>query len=236
MINRFIFVAFAATFALTGCAKTAADKPATDFSKGATVVNVTHLEALSADGSSIYVTVDGNDAGALGRGDSLVLHVPAGKHQVGGYARSLVGHVSVPPVEITTTSQSMKHVAYTVKATKPTFTELPDEPLPQPQEKPKATEAAPATQATTEATPADTITSQATSTPADTSTSQATSTPADTSTSQTTTTPADTGTSQTTTTPADTITSQATSTPADTSTSQTTTTPADTSTSQATTP
>ncbi|MEN3262789.1 hypothetical protein AAH678_29550 [Sodalis endosymbiont of Spalangia cameroni] len=168
MINRFTFVAFAATFALTGCAKTAADKPATDFSKGATVVNVTHLEALSADGSSIYVTVDGNDAGALGRGDSLVLHVPAGKHQVGGYARSLIGHVSVPPVEITTTSQSMKHVAYTVKATKPTFTELPDEPLPQPQEKPKAAEAAPA------ATPADTSTSQTTTTPADTSTSQAT--------------------------------------------------------------
>ncbi|WP_246580119.1 hypothetical protein [Candidatus Sodalis endolongispinus] len=167
MINRFTLVAFAATFALTGCVKHAADKPATDFSTGATVVNVSHLEALSADGSSIYVTVDGNDAGELAKGESIMLHVPAGKHQVGGYARSLVGHVTVPPVQITTTTNNMKHVAYTVKATKPAFTELPDEPLPQTQEKPKTPTVAPQGATTT---PADTTTTQTSATPANTTT------------------------------------------------------------------
>lgn len=135
MINRFTLAALAVAFALTGCAEhsideTAAAKPL-DFSTGPTLVTVTHAPAPTADGGPIFVTVDGNEAGALATGESVVLHMPAGKHQVGGYARSLVGHVTVPPVQITTRTTSAKHVAYTVIKSKPTFTELKDDPLPQ---------------------------------------------------------------------------------------------------------
>ncbi|HEY0211149.1 hypothetical protein [Acerihabitans sp.] len=155
MINRFTLAALAVAFALTGCAEHSIDEPAAakplDFSTGATLVTVTHAPAPTADGGPIFVTVDGNEAGALATGESVVLHMPAGKHQVGGYARSLIGHVTVPPVQITTKTTSAKHVAYTVIKSKPTFTELKDDPLPQAAQ---TTVTAPAPAAAPESTPA----------------------------------------------------------------------------------
>ena len=128
MINRFALAAAAAVFVLAGCAKNANDKPVADFSTGATLVTVTHVPARTADGSTIYVTVDGNDAGALAMGESVALRVPAGSHQIGGYARSLIGRVTIPPVQVTTTPDSEKHVTYTVMNSKPTFAEQNDAP------------------------------------------------------------------------------------------------------------
>ena len=65
MINRFALAAVAAVFVITGCAKNATDKPVADFYNGATLVDVTDLPATTLDSTTIYVTVDGNDAGAL---------------------------------------------------------------------------------------------------------------------------------------------------------------------------
>ncbi|XBS68016.1 hypothetical protein ABK905_14065 [Acerihabitans sp. KWT182] len=83
MINRFALAATAAVLSLTGCATTTASKSPSDFSTGATQVTVTDIPIPAADGSTLYVTVDGNDAAALIAGESVTLHVPAGKHQVG---------------------------------------------------------------------------------------------------------------------------------------------------------
>ncbi|MCU5772465.1 hypothetical protein N5923_19825 [Erwiniaceae bacterium BAC15a-03b] len=209
MINRFTLAAIAAAFALTGCAKHSVNEPSTDFASGATVLNVTHVPARTADGATVFVTVDGNDAGALPYGESMQLHVPAGKHKVGGYARSIIGRVTIAPVEITTSGNTAKHVAYTVTKSKPNFTQLPDEPLPQapvanvepqPQvaeaetakvETPAATTATPAatteTQATTTEAPAVTTETQATTTeaPAVTTETQATTTEAPAATTET---------------------------------------------------
>lgn len=141
MINRFTLAAVAAAFALTGCVKHSIDepvaaKPAPDFSTGPTLVTVTNVPARTADGATLYVTVDGDDAGALTTGESVALRVPAGTHQIGGYARSLIGRVTIPSVKITTTADSEKHVVYTVMKSKPTFTEIADDPKPQPQAAP----------------------------------------------------------------------------------------------------
>ncbi|WP_413738902.1 hypothetical protein ACL2XP_12945 [Sodalis sp. RH21] len=137
MINRFTLTAIAAAFALTGCVKhvTSSNEPvAADFTNGPTLVTVTHVPAPTADGATVFVTVDGNDAGALATGESVALHVPAGSHQIGGYARSLIGRVTIPPVNVTTTADTPKHIAYTVTKSKPTFAELSAGPNPQPQE------------------------------------------------------------------------------------------------------
>lgn len=139
--NRFALTAFAAAFALAGCVKQPNDQPAPDFSTGATQVTVTHLAARTVDGGPVYITVDGNDAGALATGDSVALHVAAGKHQVGGYARSIIGRVTIPSVQVVTAPDSPKHIAYTLVKNKPGFTELNDAPSVQSQE-PKANDAA----------------------------------------------------------------------------------------------
>ncbi|MBP2171370.1 hypothetical protein J2125_004562 [Erwinia toletana] len=194
MINRFTLAAIAAAFALSGCAKHSVNEPSNDFATGATLLNVTHVPARTSDGATVYVTVDGNDAGALPYGESMQLHVPAGKHKVGGYARSIIGRVTIAPVEITTSGNTAKHVAYTVTKSKPNFTQLADEPLPQtpvakaePQSPVAAAQTAAAespaaaatteTQTTTTATPAATSDTQTstTVTPAATTETQATS-------------------------------------------------------------
>ncbi|KOC90533.1 hypothetical protein NG42_08970, partial [Winslowiella iniecta] len=91
MINRYTLAAMVAAVALSGCAKHSVDETVADFSSGSTQLSVTHLPARTADGATVFVTVDGSEAGALPVGESMSLRVPAGAHQVGGYARSLIG-------------------------------------------------------------------------------------------------------------------------------------------------
>ena len=128
MINRFTLVAIAAAVVLSGCAKHSVDENVADFSSGATLLSVTHLPARTADGATVFITVDGNEAGALPVGESMALRVPAGAHQVGGYARSLIGRVTIPAVKVTTSPDTTRYVAYTVTRSKPLFTELSEDP------------------------------------------------------------------------------------------------------------
>lgn len=136
MIKRLTLVALATALTLTGCTKHATPTAETDFTNGPTLVTVTSVPARTADGETVYVTLDGTDAGTLATGESIELRVPAGSHQVGGYARSLIGRVTIPSVKITTTPDSAKHVAYTVANRKPTFTELAADPAAQPKPAP----------------------------------------------------------------------------------------------------
>ena len=188
MSYRFTLAAVAAVLALTGCAKskTADQAPAFDF--GSTRVTVTHVPTKTDDGTKLYVTIDGKDAGALGIGESMELQLPEGKHKVGGYARSLVGRVTISPVEVATSRDVISHVTYSVANLKPTFLvrvstpvlkpkseSIPAEPVPSMPaqiEDPAAAEqtqtvapAAPvATQQTQTATPAAPVTTQQTQT------------------------------------------------------------------------
>ena len=132
MSYRFTLAAVAAVFALTGCAKpkTAEQAPAFDF--GSTRVTVTHIPTKTDDGTKLYVTVDDKDAGALGVGESLEVKLPEGKHKVGGYARSLIGRVSISPVDVTTSSDVISHVTYSVADLKPTFLVRAATPVPKP--------------------------------------------------------------------------------------------------------
>lgn len=139
MINRFTLAAMTAAVTLSGCAKHSVNETVADFSQGDTLVEVTHLPARTADGATIFVTVDGSEAGALPVGESMALHVPAGAHQVGGYARSLIGRVTIPSVNITTAPDSTRYVAYTVTKSKPLFTELSEDPHPETPPVPAAT-------------------------------------------------------------------------------------------------
>lgn len=139
MINRFTLAAITAAVSLSGCAKHSVNETVADFSQGDTLVEVTHLPARTADGATIFVTVDGSEAGALPVGESMALHVPAGAHQVGGYARSLIGRVTIPSVKITTAPDSTRYVAYTVTKSKPLFTELSEDPHPETPPVPAAT-------------------------------------------------------------------------------------------------
>ncbi|MEI2264462.1 hypothetical protein [Erwinia sp. CGal63] len=144
MICRFTLAAAVAAIALTGCSSHKKDEPATssitasaanffkptqvsadDFSTGPTLVNVSHVTSRTDDGSAVYVTVDGKDAGALIRGQSLQLHLPAGEHQVGGYVPTLLGfgRVTIPAVKVTTSPDKVKQVAYSTALKKPAFTE-----------------------------------------------------------------------------------------------------------------
>lgn len=243
MIKRFTIVAFTAAFALTGCAKitaatsaagsaakSAADSvlipapPNTpDFSSGPTLVTVKHVATLADDGEPLYVTIDGTDAGILAMGQTVSLHVEAGKHKVGGYARSLIGRVTLSPVEVTTSTHADQHVQYAVTNTSPAFTVKPATPrvVVAPVAAPVV---APAPAATT--TPATTTTTPATTTPA---TTTGTTTPSTATSSTTTTTPATStnsttgsASSTTTTTPATTTTTSSTTTTPSTSTTTTT--------------
>ncbi|WP_174822359.1 hypothetical protein [Pantoea sp. CCBC3-3-1] len=144
MICRFTLAAVMATLTLAGCASQHKSEPsaptesadtrffkgpaqisANDFSEGPTEVKVSHVISRTDDGSPIYVTVDGNDAGAIIRGQSLELHLPAGDHQIGGYVPTLLGfgRVTVQSIKITTRPDQVKQVAYSVTRSKPAFTE-----------------------------------------------------------------------------------------------------------------
>lgn len=145
MICRFTLAVAMAAVALTGCASHKKDESATssitasaanifkgpaqvsaeDFANGPTVVNVSHVTSRTDDGSAVYVTVDGKDAGALIRGQSMQLHLPAGEHQVGGYVPTLLGfgRVTIPAVKVTTSPDKVKQVAYSTALKKPAFTE-----------------------------------------------------------------------------------------------------------------
>ena len=252
MINRYTLVAFTAALALTGCAKITAatsaagsaahaalvpsQPDAPDFSSGPTAITVTHIRTLADDGAPIYVTVDGTDAGILAAGQTVVLHLPAAKHKIGGYARSLIGRVTIAPVEVTSTTNTVQHVNYSVTNAAPAFKKRPatpvvtvsNDPEPAPAAKP-ATPAATTAPATT--TPAATTPATTTTTPAATSTVPSApttiTTPATSSATSTTTTTPSTTSSTTTTTPSTTTTTPATTT---TTPSTTTTTPATTTT------
>jgi len=105
MFSRFSLATLTAALLLSGCARHAdtdnsasapaeAPAPATaaapienqdsasPFASGPTVINVSHLVTRTDDGSSVYLTVDGQDAGMLPKGENRLIHVPAGKHQV----------------------------------------------------------------------------------------------------------------------------------------------------------
>lgn len=138
MIHRFTLAAVAAVFALTGCAKHTPAEQAPDFTSGPTTVTVTHVPAKTDDGTKVFVTVDGSDAGVLAMGESMEVHLPAGKHKVGGYARSLIGRVTIPSVDVTTSPDGEKYVGYSVASSKPAFSELSAPPKKEAVAEPKA--------------------------------------------------------------------------------------------------
>lgn len=224
MSYRFTLAAVAAVFALTGCANTkTAEKPAFDL--GSTRLTVTHVPTKTDDGTRIYVTIDGKDAGALGLGESVEVQLPEGKHQVGGYARSLIGRVTIAPVDVTTSRNDISHVTYSVANLKPTFLVRATTPIPKPKSESVPLEPIPALPTQIEA-PAMDVQAQTTTTPAaaSTTTPAETTSPAaattTTSSTPVTTTPATTTKTETTTPAA------ATTTPAITTQTETTTTPA----------
>jgi hypothetical protein len=124
MSYRFTLTALAA-FSLLGCAKPVTGEPAADFTTGETLVTVEHAWTRTDDGTTVFITVDGKDAAALKVGESVALRLPKGTYKIGGYARSLVGKVSVAPVELTTTADGTKAVEYAVTRSKPMFKEVP---------------------------------------------------------------------------------------------------------------
>lgn len=132
MSSRFALAAIAAVLVLTGCAKSKTDDPTSAFDFGSSRVTVTHIPTKTDDGTTIYVTVDSKDAGALGTGKSLELQLPEGKHTVGGYARTLIGRVTISPVEVSTSSDVVSHVTYSIANSKPTFTVRASTPVPKP--------------------------------------------------------------------------------------------------------
>ncbi len=254
MINRFTLVAITAAFALTGCAKITAATSATgsavksaadsvlipklntpDFSSGPTVVTVKHVATLADDGEPLYVTIDGTDAGILAMGQTVSLHVAAGKHKVGGYARSLIGRVTLSPVEVTTSTHADQHVQYAVTNTSPAFTVRPSTkvyvaPVIAPAPAPVVT--APAVTVPAVTTPVTGTTSPAATSTPTTSTSATTTTPT---TTTTTTTPSTATTSSSAATTTSSSTTTATPSTGSSTTSSKTTTPASTSTSAVTT-
>ncbi|MFO6296863.1 hypothetical protein [Rahnella selenatireducens] len=217
MSYRFTLAAVAAVFALTGCANTkTAEKPAFDL--GSTRLTVTHVPTKTDDGTQIYVTIDGKDAGALGLGESVEVQLPEGKHQVGGYARSLIGRVTITPVDVTTSRNDISHVTYSVANLKPTFLVRATTPIPKPKSESVPLEPIPALPTQIEA-PATDVQAQTTTPAAASTTSPAETTAPSAATTTTSSTPA-------TTAPATTTKTETTSTPAATTQTETTTTPA----------
>ncbi|MBA2815900.1 hypothetical protein [Candidatus Pantoea persica] len=125
MMSRFNPLAVVALVALSGCAKKQASQDDAGFTAGSAQVSVSHVRTHADDGSSVFVTVDGKDAGQLNGGQSKDLFLTPGKHKIGGYVATLfgLGRVTINPVEVTTAKGEVKHVAYEVKKDKPTFTE-----------------------------------------------------------------------------------------------------------------
>lgn len=132
MSYRFTLAAVAAVLALTGCAKSQTADPAPAFDFGSSRVTVTHIPTKTDDGTKIYVTVDDKDAGTLGSGESIEVQLPEGKHKVGGYARTLIGRVTIAPVEVSTSRDVVSHVTYSVANLKPSFIVRAPTPVPQP--------------------------------------------------------------------------------------------------------
>ncbi|MEZ3498510.1 hypothetical protein [Pantoea sp. KPR_PJ] len=126
MILRFSPIALLAVVALSGCAKKHSYQDDPSFAAGPAQVSVSHVKTRADDGSSVFVTVDGKDAGQLNGGENKDLFLTPGKHKIGGYVATLfgLGRVTISPVEITTAQGEVKHVAYEVKSDKPTFTAL----------------------------------------------------------------------------------------------------------------
>ncbi|MBS0848497.1 hypothetical protein [Citrobacter sp. JGM124] len=131
MIQRIAPFLIGITFLINGCANTQDKQSAADFNDGSTLLKVAHLASPTADGSALFITVDGKDAGFLPVGQAILLHVPAGKHEVGGYARSLIGHVTIPGITVTTSLDVPRFVAYKVTQYDPLFTLRGIDPLPQ---------------------------------------------------------------------------------------------------------
>lgn len=194
MSYRFTLAAAAAVIALTGCAKTKTADQAPAFDFGSTRLTVAHVPTKTDDGTKLYVTIDDKEAGALGTGESMEVQLPEGKHKVGGYARSLIGRVTIAPVEVATSRDAVSHVTYSVANLKPTFLVRASTPVPKPKSEsipaepvpslPKDIEApAVAEQSQASATPADapaatTAVTQQTSATSATSTTSASATPA----------------------------------------------------------
>lgn len=130
MIQRIIPAVIGVTLLISGCAKKPEPQGVTDFSVGATLLKIAHLPSPTADGSGLFITVDGKEAGALPVGEAMLLQVPAGEHQVGGYARSLVGRVTIPSLKVTTAADQPRFVAYRVARNTPLFSERGIDPLP----------------------------------------------------------------------------------------------------------
>jgi len=166
MSYRFTLAAVAAVIALTGCAKTKTADQAPAFDFGSTRLTVAHVPTKTDDGTKLYVTIDDKEAGALGTGESMEVQLPEGKHKVGGYARSLLGRVTIAPVEVATSRDAVSHVTYSVANLKPTFLVRASTPVPKPKSESIPAEPVPSLPKDIEA-PAVAEQSQASATPAD---------------------------------------------------------------------
>jgi len=166
MSYRFTLAAVAAVIALTGCAKTKTADHAPAFDFGSTRLTVAHVPTKTDDGTKLYVTIDDKEAGALGTGESMEVQLPEGKHKVGGYARSLIGRVTIAPVEVATSRDAVSHVTYSVANLKPTFLVRASTPVPKPKSESIPAEPVPSLPKDIEA-PAVAEQSQASATPAD---------------------------------------------------------------------
>jgi len=135
------------------------------FDFGSTRLTVAHVPTKTDDGTKLYVTIDDKEAGALGTGESMEVQLPEGKHKVGGYARSLIGRVTIAPVEVATSRDAVSHVTYSVANLKPTFLVRASTPVPKPKSESIPAEPVPSLPKDIEA-PATAEQSQASATPA----------------------------------------------------------------------
>jgi len=131
MIQRILPVVIGITLLISGCAKKQEQQDSASFNLGATMLKVAHLPSPIADGSDLFITVDGKEAGLLPVGEAMLLQVPAGEHEVGGYARSLIGRVTIPGLKVTTVADQPRFVAYRVARNTPLFSVRGIDPLPQ---------------------------------------------------------------------------------------------------------
>lgn len=131
MIQRILPVVIGIALLISGCAKKQEQQDSASFTMGATLLKVAHLPSPIADGSDLFITVDGKEAGQLPTGEAMLLQVPAGEHEVAGYARSLIGRVTIPGLKVTTVADQPRFVAYQVARNTPSFSARGIDPLPQ---------------------------------------------------------------------------------------------------------
>ena len=124
MLYRLTLTTLTAALPLTGCARQSVEVPDDQYARGPTQINVSHIVTQTDDGSAVVVTVDGRDAGILDNGEGTLLHVPEGKHKVGGYVPTLLGRVTIPSVDVTTSHNEVTTVAYSVARDKAAFSEV----------------------------------------------------------------------------------------------------------------